>query len=48
MLLGHGVAAVAAAVLHRSARVRTGRAAYLAALGPPAVLLLLGFLFWWS
>ena len=33
---------------HRLARLRTGRAGYLAALGSPAILLLLGVLFWWN
>jgi hypothetical protein len=48
MLLGHSLAAAGAVVLHRVARVRTGCAGYLAAIGPPAILLLLGVLFWWS
>jgi hypothetical protein len=48
MLLAHAVAAAAALVLHRLARGRTGRVGYLAALGPPAILFLLGVLFWWS
>lgn len=48
MLLAHSVAAAGAVVLHRLAKARTGRAGYLAALGPPAVLVLLGTLFWWS
>jgi hypothetical protein len=48
MLVGHAVAAVVALVLHRLARRRTGRVGYLAALGPPAILFLLGVLFWWS
>lgn len=48
MLVGHAVAAAAAVLLHRLGRVRTDRAGYLAVLGPPAILLLLGFLFWWN
>jgi hypothetical protein len=48
MLLGHAVAAAAAVALHRRSRRRSGRAGYLAALGPPAILLLVGVLFWWS
>jgi len=48
MLFGHTVAAVAAVVLYRLAGRRTGRAGHLAALGPPALLLLLGVLFWWT
>jgi hypothetical protein len=48
MLVGHAAGAVAAVVLQRVARRRTGRSAYLAALGPPAILFLLAALFWWS
>lgn len=48
MLSGHTVAAVAAVMLHRLAARRTGRAGYLATLGPPVLLLLLGLVFWWT
>lgn len=48
MLVGHAMGAMAALALQRMARRRTGRGDYLAALGPPAILLLLGVLFWWS
>ena len=48
MLLAHAVVAVAAVMLHRLAGRRGDGAGHLAALGPPALLLLLGVLFWWS
>ncbi len=48
MLVGHAVGAAAAWVLHRQAGRRTGRVGYLTALGPPALLLILGGLFWWT
>jgi hypothetical protein len=48
MLLGHTVAAAGAVALHRLGGRRSGRAGYLAGLGPPVILLLLGVLFWWS
>lgn len=48
MLLGHTAAAIAAVGLYRMAGGRSGRAGCLTALGPPAILLLLGVLFWWN
>lgn len=48
MPLGHMLGAVAALLLHRTARTRRDRVGLAAALGVWVVLLLLGALYWWS
>jgi hypothetical protein len=48
MLAGHLVGAVAAVACHRVARKRSDLGGRAAGFGPPIILLVLGYVFWWG